>query len=64
MGSLRDKAFQIFVKYCKYRDAIELGELLPCNHPDNKRGCQPNICPLMKELETFAKLARLGPFNR
>lgn len=64
MPALKERAFLIFVKYCKYRDHVELGELVACNHSKNKKGCAPGPCPLMKELEVFTKLTRVGGFSR
>lgn len=64
MPAIKEKAFLLLMHYCKYRDHVELGELVACNHPKNRKGCDSGPCPLMKELEIFSKLNRVGGFNR
>jgi hypothetical protein len=64
MPAIKEKTFLVLREYCRYKDHVELGDLIPCNHPKNKKGCTSGPCPLMKELETLSKLTRVGGFSR
>jgi hypothetical protein len=61
---IRDKVFNILSEYCKYREKIEIRELVACSHKDNSQGCHSRPCPMLEEMEKYARLARLGSFFR
>jgi hypothetical protein len=60
---VRDRIFNILAEYCKYREKIEIRELVACTHKDNASGCHCRPCPLLRELEQYARMARLELFR-